>query len=637
MKSRLYTWLIGVFLLSAVLAAPACSTSTEQISDAGQSDSTSNPIGLNDTDDTGSTQTAPTGNLAINEVVTQGGGDWVELIAVGDAPVQLSSYTLVDDNDDHTPAALPDVELASGEYYVLHAIAADESSELPFVPFKLGSNDSLTLALDGDTVDFVEWQNHAAVEGASYGRLPDGSGDFQLTQPTPGAKNEAWPDGEEPCVDPFVTDKVLTIEIELSAEAWAAIKADPSAKEYQQGNFIYEGKKVETVGVRTKGNSSLNSVAKNPSNRYPLKVDFNRFVDGQAFCGTKKLAFNNGFKDPSFLREHLAYKVAREIGLPASRTAFVDLTVAGEHLGLYTMIEVVDDDLFLEANFSNDDGDLYKPDWPDGHLKWKSDTYEDYDGFSIENNADTSDHSAFITLLDTINHGTPDDVEKILNVDGMLKYAAFNAVFVNLDSYTGNGHNYYLYEQERIFTIVPWDLNEAFGKFTCGCSSQEIIDFFIDEPTCGSLADRPLLDILLQKPEWLDQYHQHLKAIIEGSFAQENMEQWVLAGADLIRPYVYADPTKFFSDADFEDSLVTEGKATGNTMALLPFVADRINSIQQQLEDRLPATNNGEGNCGQGGVPGGGGPGGGGNPKCPDGICDAFEQAHPEVCPEDCE
>ena len=42
--------------------------------------------------------------------------------------------------------------------------------------------------------------------------------------------------------------------------------------------------------------------------------------------------------------------------MPAPRASFVDLTVAGEHLGLYTMVEQVDKD-FLAKHFEDDDGD----------------------------------------------------------------------------------------------------------------------------------------------------------------------------------------------------------------------------------------------------------------------------------------
>lgn len=586
-----------------------------------------------------SDSTAPSGQLAINEVVTSpvdGGTDWIELVVVGSTEVSLAEYTLVDDHDEHAPSSLPDVLLAPGEFYMIKAMSADTETTEAFLPFKLGNSDGLWLSRNGALVDSVEWPKDSAPEGTSYGRLPDGTGAFTTLKPTPGAANEALDEGTVPCTDPFVTNKVLQIEIELTPEAWEAIKNAPQAEEYHEATFIYEGQRVENVGFRTKGNSSLNSAAKGNSIRFPFKVDFNRFVDGQSFCGLKKLAFNNGFKDPSFMREHLAYRLAREIGLPASRTAFIDLTVGGQHIGLYTMVEPVDDDFFLEANFGNDNGDLYKPDWPDGTLQWKGSNYEDYDGLSIENNADSSDHSAFSALVQTINSNPAGDVTKVLDVNAMLKYTAFNTALVNLDSYTGNGHNYYIYEDDDVFTIIPWDLNEAFGNFTCGCNQNDVLGFLVDEPTCGNLADKPLLDILLQNPDYLTAYHGYLEELLEGPFTEANMTSWITEAADLIRPYVKADPTKSYSDEDFEAALTSGGSGGGNAIGLDTFVASRTASMKKQLAGTENSTNGGKGNCSQGGGPGPGDPGGN-NPKCPDDICDAFEQANPEVCPEDCD
>ena len=56
---------------------------------------------------------------------------------------------------------------------------------------------------------------------------------------------------------------------------------------------------LDSVGIRLKGNSSMN----HPGNKKPFKVDFNRFISGQAYDLLKKLNFNNGFKDPTFARE----------------------------------------------------------------------------------------------------------------------------------------------------------------------------------------------------------------------------------------------------------------------------------------------------------------------------------------------
>ena len=135
----------------------------------------------------------PAGNLAINELVTRaegGGSDWVEFVVLGNDPVNLSDFTLVDDSDKHSPETLPDQVLQPGDFFVVLAISADDQSDAPSVPFKLGRSDALTLAKEGKTVDSIAWEEGAAPEGTSYGRLPDGTGAFQMLKPTPGAAND---------------------------------------------------------------------------------------------------------------------------------------------------------------------------------------------------------------------------------------------------------------------------------------------------------------------------------------------------------------------------------------------------------------------------------------------------------------
>ena len=626
-----------VLFVPALCFSCAGSDTKQNALDTSQKDTApTSDVPSNDANQSDTTTPPPTGSIAINEIVCQpeeGGTDWFEIVVIGDNPVDLSAVTVVDDNADHEPAPIGSITLEPGAFYVVKAISADDSSDDPSVPFKLGKDDSLTLFVDGEAQDTLDWDDGQAPTGSSFGRLPDGTGAAQQLKPTPGAPNEALSAPITECNDPFDPTKVVKVELDLSAEAWAAIKSDPQAEEFHEGAFIFDGTRVENVGIRTKGNSSLNSVSNMNTTRFPFKVDFNRYVDGQEFCGLKKLVFNNGFKDPSLMREHLAYKLAREVGLKSSRTMFVDLYVGEEHIGLYLMVEPVDDDFFLEEHFGNDGGDLYKPDWPAGDLSYRGDTLEDYPGVEIENNEETSDHSKLMALIDVANNGPSAQLESVLNVEMMLRYGAFNSLLVNLDSYTGNGHNYYIYEQEGVFTIIPWDMNEAFANFKCGCNRSALMSFFLDEPTCGPLDGRPLMNAALALPSSVEQYHAIVAEMLAGPFNVETMVPWIEETANLIRPYVQADPTKFYSDSQFEQSLTSD--VSGGVIGLETFISERRAAIEAQLSGAEPSSNSGDGNCDGGGP--GPGPGPGNNPKCPDGICDAFEQANPEVCPEDCE
>ncbi|MEW5801387.1 MAG: CotH kinase family protein [bacterium] len=407
----------------------------------------------------------------------------------------------------------------------------------------------------------------------------------------------------------FLSDRVVEVRLELSDEAWQAMLADPQAEEYQEGNIVYNGIRLDKVAVRTKGQSSLMSVAGNPnSNRYSFKIDMNHYVKGQDLRGIEKLCLNNGFSDPTFMREYLSYDLMRAMDLPTPRTAFIDLSINNEHLGLYTAVEAVDDE-FVKAHFERGDGDLYKAEMG-SDLLWKGDNIDSYTTLELKTNEDTSDHSALLTMLDELDNGS--DYEQVVNVDAMLRYLAVSTALTNLDSYQGSfAQNYYLYEENGLFTLIPWDLNMSFGAFSMSGNRTGIIEFMIDEPTMGKLSDRPLIAKLLENPDSLEAYHGYLSQLINGPLDPDTMEKTIKKTADLIRQYVYADPTKFYTNEEFEQALVSDlsanpnpssdsdfnrGGGGNNVIGLVTFVRERVESIRNQLNGLAPARGDGSGN-----------------------------------------
>ncbi len=401
----------------------------------------------------------------------------------------------------------------------------------------------------------------------------------------------------------FNLDRVATVSFELSPTDWADIIATPKAEEWKPGTLVYEGERYESVQIRVKGNSSLNQAAMTGSHRYPFKVDLDDTID-QALDGETKLVFNNGFKDPTFLREIIGYELMRALGVPAPRVAFVDLTVGGEHLGLYTMIENVDK-RFLRHHFPDDEGDLYKPEPPAGNLEFRGDSPANYTNMELESNETTSDGSTFVSLVTALEEGRPQDA---LDVDLALRYLAVNALLVNLDSYLGTGHNYYLYEIGGKFTVIPWDMNEAFGTFTCGCNRAGIIDFKIDGPTCGARSAKPLIDVLLNNPTYLATYHDHLETLLSGPFTRANLEPLITRLANLILPYVENDPTRFYSVDAFNNGLTSDvnlgsGGTGGTSIGLLAFIDERTTKVSAQLGGATSTAPNGSCQGGMGPPP----------------------------------
>ncbi len=511
----------------------------------------------------------------------------------------------------------------------------------------------------------------------------------------------------------FPDDQVLTVRILMDDADWQSMQAAVRAKEYYRADIWIDDELVQDVAVRTKGNSSLMQAASSGSFRAGLKVDFNFFNSARSYHGLKKLCYSNGFSDPTLMKEFLGYEVMAAMGIPTPRACFVDLYVNDAHLGVYTQVEAVDA-RFVQDNFADGNGNLYKPETVAGRLDWteadagaqaatpdspapavqgtpmagpqasttttttesfnvgggdleeiierlgddvgwipgRLDTSResggsttstvavlggdrgpgivpDMGGFGgrgadyltsvgLKTNEEKADYSRLYDLLEVLNSEPSEvskkDLERVLDVDEVLRYLAVSTALVHLDNYTGMGHNYYLYEAGGTFSIIPWDLNMSFGGFNSGLSEDQILNFFIDEPTAASVDQYPLVEQLIAEPEYLETYRGYLRELIEGPFSADRMTARINQIADLIRPYVEKDEN--VSLEQFEQGLTEDLSGETRTWAmggmfigLAYFVENRTASMAAQLSGEREASK-GDGS-GNGGTVGPGGPGGG--------------------------
>lgn len=130
--------------------------------------------------------TAPLKILVINEVAPGETPDWIEIVNVTNAPVQLDTFAYVDTaNDFVMMKPFPTMTLAPGAYY-----AQDVSTTIS--GFSLGGDEDVWVyrIADQRLSDGVDWPAGAAPLGSSYARSPDKTGAFATTAtPTKGAAN----------------------------------------------------------------------------------------------------------------------------------------------------------------------------------------------------------------------------------------------------------------------------------------------------------------------------------------------------------------------------------------------------------------------------------------------------------------
>ncbi len=350
----------------------------------------------------------------------------------------------------------------------------------------------------------------------------------------------------------FDRDKVMEVNIEIDESDLKDMNENAIKEEFKSAKVTVNGDTYGNVGIRTKGNSSLTSVADSDSNRYSYKINFDKYNTSQSMEGLTQLNLNNCYSDPSYMREFLTYSICEEMGLATPEFAYAKVSINGEYHGLYLAVEGLKES-YLENNFGDVTGDLYKSD-EGSSLQYKGDDPESYSNLIIESDKKTADWSKVTKLLKSLDIG--EDIEKYLDVDSVLKNIAINTALLNLDSYQGSfAHNYYLYEQDGVFSMLPWDFNMSFGGFSgFGGGSQSIS---IDEPTTGNLEDRPLISSLLKNETYKTKYHEYLEEIVTKYLDSDYLENMTTKLHDLIASYVKEDPTAFYTYEEFEKNITS--------------------------------------------------------------------------------
>ncbi len=157
----------------------------------------------------------------------------------------------------------------------------------------------------------------------------------------------------------FNTEKVHTIDIVMND--WDSFIETCENEEYSPCSVIIDGESYSSVGIRAKGNTSLSSVSAMNSDRYSFKLEFDQYDNTKSYYGLDKISLNNIIQDNTYMKDYLVYRMMGEFGVAAPLCSYVYITVNGEDFGLYLAVESIEES-FLQRNYGNDYGELYKPD-----------------------------------------------------------------------------------------------------------------------------------------------------------------------------------------------------------------------------------------------------------------------------------
>ena len=156
-------------------------------------------------------------------------------------------------------------------------------------------------------------------------------------------------------------DQSTVHKIEITMDGWDDFIDNCTDEKYRACAVTIDGEAQGTVGIRAKGNTSLSSVAQYDNDRYSFKIEFDHYQKKKTYRGLDKLSLNNIIQDATYMKDYWSYTFMNQMGLASSLCSYTEIYVNGEYWGLYLAVEGVEK-AFLERNYGEDYGELYKPD-----------------------------------------------------------------------------------------------------------------------------------------------------------------------------------------------------------------------------------------------------------------------------------
>lgn len=419
----------------------------------------------------------------------------------------------------------------------------------------------------------------------------------------------------------FEPTALRTIFLEFDNADWETELSDFHGTDVEvTATLTVDGKKYPNVGVHFRGASSYMMVP--AGSKRSLSISMDLANKKQRLYGHRTLNLLNANGDPTMLR----YPVASFIGnqfLPTPRANLAKVVVNGESWGIYPNVEHFDKDLiahhFAKEKKGDKDARWKVPGSPrgGGGLNYLGDDPAAYKArYEIKSKDDKASWDALIQLCKVINQTPADQLEKalepILDLDGALRFLAFDLVIMNEDGYWIRDSDFSIYRDgSGKFHLVPHDLNETFepmgmggpggggpggrggrggfgggggapggapGGGGGGANAEPRPTGVALDPLYGMKDERkPLRSKLLAVPTLRAKYLQYVKEMAEKGLDWAKLEPLVKQYVGLIDKEVELDTRKLSSTAAFKGGVYKDaaGAPGGRGMNLQSFIEQR--------------------------------------------------------------
>ena len=381
----------------------------------------------------------------------------------------------------------------------------------------------------------------------------------------------------------------IRISIDTTALNWVYANTESDSLHLCSISFQNDNLDVamDSVGFRLRGNTSRNGYKK------PFKLDMNEFVKGQDICGVEKLNLRAEANDPSMIRSKLCAELMEKIGIPTSRVNYSRVYINDNYMGLYEIIEHVDEN-FLSYHYNNNEGNLWKCTWP-ADLNYRGpdpESYHPYSGperpYELKTNELDYDFSELAHMIDVINNSSSiDSIESVIRITDVIKYLAVNIMTGSWDDYRYLRNNYYVYHDPGIdqFRFIPYDYDNTFGidwveGGEWGSPNWTRINMY--SYICMDDEGRPLSELIFNNNEYRNLFTHFIDFYTNHVFREDQWQVFADSIKARIRPDVALDTYYPYSLTDFDDSYDTDYRNEHVERGLYEFMRKRRESTNDQ-------------------------------------------------------
>ncbi|MFW9895312.1 MAG: CotH kinase family protein [Candidatus Thorarchaeota archaeon] len=350
---------------------------------------------------------------------------------------------------------------------------------------------------------------------------------------------------------------------------------------YVPADVTIDDYSMDNIGFRVRANYNILY----PKDSFKLKFSEIEYYIGDSqyiscpenvnrrFLGLRRLNLRAAPTDFCFMNEVAGYEIFKILGIPHPRITWAKFFITEtdeqgnivknkEYKGLYLLTEDLDK-TFLNYNFINPEGNLYKVTGLNANLEYRSNvkSYYSWDGrriFELKTNEELDDYTDLQQLVNTINNDWS-NIQNIANLDVLAKYFAASNFQGNWDDYVILPHNYYIYnEPNKGFIFLPWDIEQNFNMgynsyysfgapdFTIAPLLSGYRGYYPDICTWAGINSypRPLWDNSITDSDFVNPYLEaHEKITNNSASLKAQVEAWFyLIKPTILIPFHYTDP-----------------------------------------------------------------------------------------------